>query len=307
MKKVVWLLMESERGEHSSAIVFWYGVLEKLGYEVTYYPYEDYEPEKFYSEMLDYKPDYVFHPCYDKLHLELLRLTEFCKVYVVQSDDDWRFEQYSKFYVPFVNGTISYQAERGWYTNLGAKEKQIVSLKWAFNPNTMMLEEYPNRDLFVTHGGSLYGERISLIQRFRDLGVEVSLAYNVKYGELLNLWSRSKYSLCFTRSSNGGFRQKKGRVAEIAFHTVLLSEPFPGIEEYFEPNKEIVIFESVEEAIDKINFYEKNQNAYEEILALGRKRLWNTNTVFHQWDIAMKEIDEDYKGSNIQKILQDYE
>lgn len=308
MKKVVWLMLEQERGEHSSAVIYWYGILERLGYEVVYYPYEDYDPNQFYSEMRDYKPDYILHPCYEKLHLEFARLREFSKVFVLQSDDDWRFEHYAKYYIPFVDGTISYQANKQWYVDSGATGSQIISAKWAFNPNTMMLESSKdNKDILVSHGGSLYGDRITLIDEFIKKGMPISVATQVKYGQLLDLWNRSKYSLCFTKSSQGNFRQKKGRVVEIGFHSVLVSETFPDIEDYYEPDVEFIPFESVDEAIDKINFYENNPSSYKKILTASRSRIWKTNTVYHEWDKIMKQIDPEYKNQNIYKILKQYE
>lgn len=306
MKKVVWLLREYENNEYSPAIIFWYGILEKLGYDVIYYPYETYNPEEFYQEMKTHKPDFIFHPCYDTLHTEFARLREFTKIYVVQSDDDWRFENYAKLYIPFVDGTISFQAERQWYIDNGANENQIISLNWAFNPNTMVFDSPTEKDILLSHGGSLYGERYSLIQEFIDKGMSVVVANKVKYEQLLELWNRSKYSLCFTKSSQGDFRQKKGRVAEIGYHSVLVSEPFPNIEEYFEPDKEFVIFETVDEAIDKIKYLESNPNEYSKIYEASKKRILNSNTVFHQWDKAMKVIDPDYSKVNIDKIIQNY-
>ena len=306
MKKIVWLLKTQENGEYSSAIIFWYGILEKLGYEVIYYPYEEYSFDKFYSEMKEYQPDFIFQPCYDKLHSEFVKLREFTKVYVVQSDDDWRFDNYAKFYIPLVDGIISYQAEKQWYLDNGATPEQIISAKWAFNPNTMMVETPPEKDILLSHGGSLYGERETLIQEFISKGSPVAVASNVQYGQLLNLWGRSKFSLCFTKSSQGNFRQKKGRIAEIGYHSVLVSEPFNGIEEYFEPGKEFIIFENVDEAIEKIKYYESHPEEYNQMLNLSRKRIWETNTVFHQWDSIMSKIDYSYQNQDINGILSEY-
>lgn len=306
-KKVVWLLMEQERGEYSSAIRYWFGILERLGYDVTYYAYEAYNPEEFYLEMQRHSPDYIFHPCYNDLHVEFTRLREFTKVYVVQSDDDWRFQNYSRHYIPFVDGTISYQAEKQWYLDSGARPNEIISAKWAFNPNTMLLEQPSKvKDVFISHGGSMYGNRAKLIEEFKQKGVPITTANDVKYEELLSLWDRSKYSLCFTESSQGNFRQKKGRVAEIAYHSVLVSEPFPNIEEYYEPGKEFILFSTVEEAIDKIQYYEKNQTEYTKMFLAGRQRVWQTNTVYHQWNSIMKQIDEDYVEVDVDKILKEY-
>jgi hypothetical protein len=297
MKKIVWLLKTQENEEYSSAIIYWYGGLEQLGYEVTYYPYETYDSDIFYSEMKEYKPDFIFHPCYDKLHTEFSRLREFTKVYVIQSDDDWRFDSYAKFYIPFIDGTISYQTDPQLYLNIGAQPNQIIPTKWAFNPNTMMLED-GKTDIFLSHCGGLHANRNQLINEFNIKGMPVEIIHNVTYPNLLDSMNRSKFSLCFTQASQGNFQQKKGRVVEIAYHSILVSEPFPGIEEYFEPDKDFILFNSVDEAIEKIKFISSNESYYNDMKQSGRKKLLETNTIHHQFHYIMSRIDKDYKLIN---------
>ena len=301
MKKIVWLMNEKQNGEYSSAIIFWYGALEKLGYEVIYYPYENYDIEIFYKEMKEYKPDFIFHPCYDKLHTEFSRLREFTKIYVVQSDDDWRFNEYSKYYIPFVDGTISYQADPKWYLEAGAQSNQIIPAKWAFNPNTMMWTD-KSKDIFLSHCGGLHANRNQLINEFNQKGMPVEVVNQVTYPTLIDSMNRSKFSLCFTGASQGNFKQKKGRVVEIGYHSLLVSEWFPDIEEYFEPDKEFIMFNSVDEAIDKIKFVNSNESHYISMVNASRKRLVETNTVYHQWNNIMSKIDENYKPIKEYKI-----
>ena len=88
---------------------------------------------------------------------------------------------------------------------------------------------------------------------------------------------------------------------DISYHTS------NNIEEYFAPDQEFIIFENVDEAIEKINFYEKNPTAYTKLLNASKDRVWNTNTVYHQWDSIMHQIDEHYKTTNIKQILTKYE
>lgn len=305
-KKVVWLFREFDNNEHSSAVIFWYGVLENLGYEVIYYPYENYNPDKFYDEMKSYKPHYIFHAVYDGLHAEFYRLREFCKVYVVHSDDDWRFDNHSKFYIPFVDGCISYQGYKENYLNVGATADQIISLKWGFNPNTMMIDLVDQKDIILSHVGSLYGERPMILNQFVQKGLPIKVLERSIYAGVLDTLNRSKYSLCLTKASQGDFRQKKGRVAEIPYYSVLVSEYFPTIENYYDLDKEIVIFNTVDEAIDKIKFYESNELAYKTILEAGRRRLIQTNTVYHEWQKAMSIIDQDYNSLDINSIMKNY-
>lgn len=323
MKKVVWLFKEYENNygqvEYSPAVNFWYGTLEDLGYSVIYYPYETYNAENFYQEMKDYKPDFILHACYESLHPEFLRLREFTRVYIIQSDDDWRYDSFARHWIPFVDGVITLQGDKeaavgtrcrdliDWYKRDGLAENQIHTMRCAFNPNTMLVDSYTEKDILISHGGSLYGERPSLIQQFCDQGVQVSVANRVMYAQLLELWNRSKFSLSFTKASDGQFRQKKGRIAEIGYYSVIVSEPFPNIEEYYEPDKEFIQFTTVEEAVDKIKFYNSNPQAYQQMKLQAQRRLWNTNTNYHQWDKLMQQIDEDYKPTDIATVLKQFQ
>ncbi len=55
---------------------------------------------------------------------------------------------------------------------------------------------------------------------------------------------------------NGKIRQMKGRMAEVTLcRGFVLGEYVPGIEEVFEPDKEIIIFHSKEEMVEKIKYY----------------------------------------------------
>ena len=63
MKKVVFLMnIKSLRDNgYSAEIIWWYGILEKFGYEVFYEDYAEYDEIEFYNKMKHYKPDFIFH------------------------------------------------------------------------------------------------------------------------------------------------------------------------------------------------------------------------------------------------------
>ena len=97
MKKVLFLMrLREPNNEYTTAIFNWYGPLEHLGYEVHYYDYNGYNADDFYEYAKSLKPDYIFHPTYEGFHSEFHRLREFSKVYCIHSDDDWRFDNFSK-------------------------------------------------------------------------------------------------------------------------------------------------------------------------------------------------------------------
>jgi len=100
-------------------------------------------------------------------------------------------------------------------------------------------------------------------------------------------------------------QQVKSRVAEIPHFSVMVSENFPGLETYYDLEKEMILFNSVEEAIDKINYYNKNEKEYNKLFEAGKKRLWNTNTHYHSWNNVLHQIDEDYVKKDISKLLKE--
>ena len=307
-KKIVWLLQEKRdnRNEYSSAITWWYGILENLGYEVIYSPYEEYNSDEFYYSIKEYNPDFVFHVCYDLIHTEFIKLRDFTKVYVVQSDDDYRYDVFAKFWIPLVDGIISYPGNYTQYEKDGLGENQFVKINWGFNPNTMTYSGKNTTDIFLSHCGGLHADREDKIQQFQLKGnYNVQLANNCYYEEIKRVWSDSKFSLTFTQNAMKTGQQVKGRVTEIPNFSLMVSEYFTGLENYYDLEKEIVLFDSVEEAIDKIEYLNKNEKEYKKIFESGKKRVWNTNTHYHSWNNVLKQIDEDYIPIDVTKLLKD--
>ena len=307
-KKIVWLFKtkRKNRDEYSASTVWLYGILENLGYEVVYHPYEDYNADEFYYSVKDYKPDFVFHVGYGNVHTEMVRLKEFTKFHIVQADDDYQYETNAKFWIPLVDGVISYPAKYDSYKRDGLEENQFVKINWGFNPNTMMFDGKNTQDIFLSHGGGLHADRLNKINEFKTkVNMDVTLIKDCYYEELKQFWSNSKFSLSFTQNAIMSGQQVKSRVAEIPYFSVMVSENFPGLETYYDLEKEMILFNSVEEAIDKINYYNKNEKEYNKLFEAGKKRLWNTNTHYHSWNNVLHQIDEDYVKKDISKLLKE--
>jgi len=307
MKKIVWLLREksNKRDEYSPSINWWYGILENLGYNVIYYPYETYDATEFIPQMKEYKPDFIFHSCYDLIHPEFEELKSTSKVYAVQSDDDWRFD-FAKDWSPYIEANIGYAGKLERYLEAGIPEEKYIPTKWGFNPNTMLIDKNLPKDILLSHAGGLHADRVKLLNEFKLKGINPQFPPSkCFYEQIKELWKRSKYSLCFTKNSVMTGTQVKGRVSEIPYFTVLLSQGFDGIEEYYEPNKEFILFETIDEAIKKIKYYENNPAEYSKIYEAGKKRLLSTGTCYHRWNNILHKIDPEYKSINVQKLLKE--
>ena len=296
----------STKTDISPGIVWFYNITEQPGYETYYYDYSEYNIEDLYLLVKDNKPDYVVVLAYDKLHTELIRLREFSKIYVLQSDDRWRYANFSKFWISFVDGVITFEGELSNYISDGLQAKNFHKMRWAFNPTMMSKIENPTKFYYnISHTGGMHGNRQQLISEFNNKGIDVYNKRTNTYDETKNIWANSKYSLCFTNNSLNTGKELKGRVVEIPNWCVLVTEPFPDMEQYYDIENDIVVFNSIDEAIEKMKYLDNNQKEYNKIKENGKRKLWNQNTCFHQWNRIMSEIDEDYKQIDVNKLLKE--
>jgi len=311
MKKVVFLMREksdSIPNEYSAAIVWWYDILENMGYDVMYYDYNNFVFENFYSEMKSYKPDYIIHACYEAIHTEFIKLKEISKVFIIQSDDDYRFDSYAKLWIPFVDGVISFCGDRlqmkKLYNDYGLKDEKLLHGYWSFNPNTMIYDDVVDKKDSMTHMGSLYGNRHQIINGFISKNIKVDVHNNIPYSDFKNLTSRSKFTLCLTLAATQNMRQLKGRLFELPSLSVLVSEPFPNMESYYDLDKEIIVFQSISDAVERMNRLFKDKNEYTKMFNAGKKRVLSEHTCYHVWDkYILPKMDGDYKSKNVAEIL----
>jgi hypothetical protein len=313
MKKVVFLmrLHEGPGGEYSAAVFNWYGVLEHLGYEVFYEDYNSYNPLEFYEKIKILKPDFIFHPTYESFHSEFIKLREFSKVYCVHSDDDWRFDNYIKHWIPFTDGAIGYQNKKEAYDLEGAPENYYFRARWAFNPNTMMHDFSSKKTHALTHVGGFHGNKA---QRLLELKNNPNLKTNIhciepkysSYSWYLESYHKSIASLCFTGNSVNTGPQSKTRLAELPYYSVLVSEPWPDMHLWnMEPNKDFVLLEN-DNSIELLNKVILDKDFGNKMFESGKKILTEKNTVFHEWNEIMKHIDEDYINKDVNTILKKY-
>ena len=89
-------------------------------------------------------------------------------------------------------------------------------------------------------------------------------------------------------------RQIKGRIFEVTgMGGFLLTEKCNYLENYFNLDKELITFENMEEAADKINFYKKNLKLIEEISMNAKNKVLNEHTYEKRFiKIFSKVLDE---------------
>jgi hypothetical protein len=308
MKKVLFLmhLQNPGKNEYSPAIFNWYGILEKMGYQVFYHEYSDFNIDEFYTLIKDNKPDFIFHPTYDYIHTEFIKLREFSKVFVIHSDDDWRFNNYAKFWIPFTDGAIGYQNDKSSYVQCDAPENYYYNARWTFNPNTMYFKFDKSKLYNISHVGKLHGKKDESLKQVEKSGYSVSKVdpnFN-SYKDYMECFNKSIISLCFTSNVLGTAKQSKTRLGEMPFYCILASEVWPKMELWnMEPNKNFILIDESKNFVNVIDKILKDDDFKKSMFESGKNILLSKNTVFHEWNNIMSQFDPDFKRVNVELLL----
>lgn len=304
MKKVFFVFEHKHPSidDYSSAVVYWYGILDRMGYDVTYEDYSSYNPEDFYNKVRSEKPYMIIFTNYFKsIHTEFARVRDISKVYLLQSDMHRFYDEHVKLWIPFVDGIINFEGTKEWCLRDGLPENGFLKMRWGFNPNTMT---YPrnNKTRGISFYGGLHGDRLQIITSMsKDLQVDVVPA-DATYEQVKHVLSESMFSLNLSMNAPNTRRELKGRVVEIPAHCILLSEPAPELELYYYDD-EYILFNTVEEAVEKIKSHTSKE--LDDLFKRGNKALWTRNTAYHEWNKILPLMDEDYTPMDIDKLIKE--
>ncbi|MFC2040567.1 glycosyltransferase [Chloroflexota bacterium] len=223
-------------------------------------------------------------------------------------DDEWRFNSYSKYWVPYLDYCVTNAIEAvPKYKDLGAQVIQTIpNTGIAVNRDWLNIEERYE----VSFVGSIdFTDRKQYIDKLKRRNIPVysfgegSGGY-VSFDQMLDIFGASKINLNFSKAGPPGpqrwEKQVKGRVFQVCMAGgFLLTEYAPGTEKYFDIDKEIVCFENAEEMTDKIIYYLNHETERRAIAQAGWKRATGEYTSFHMIAKVFSEIEQDVAaGSN---------
>ena len=302
MKKVFILLdhKHDRLDDHSAAIIYWYGILDNMGYDVSYIDYANYNADSLYNEVRQEKPFMLILVNYFRtIHTEFARFRDITKVYLLQSDMHRFYDNHVKLWIPFVDGIINFEGTKEWCLRDGLPENGFLKMRWGFNPNMMCISSREKNRNISFYGG-LHGGRAQLLQNLSQLTSVDVIPQSATYGQVKYILSQSKFSLNLSMNATGDRRELKGRVIEIPAHCVLLSEPAPELETYYNED-EYILFNSVEELAEKIKSLSDRE--VEDIFRRGNRALWERNTAYHEWDKILPLMDPDHKPIDVLTLL----
>lgn len=223
------------------------------------------------------------------------------------SDDDWAWSHTSSLRDHFTwmvtTSAPTYAANKG-------QMPQLLKSQWACYPG---LGTRPDqKDLGFSFAGQIYGPRV---EACRELGTRAGLACfgrgallvrrripyvrgvlrvpllagrSLSFEDVHTVWNRSRISYTpLGGSTDIGALQLKGRVFEMGDSgTLMLASRAPGLEEYYEPGVECVIFDDVDECVELARRYIRDEPARARIAEAYARR----TAAEHTWHRRMSQL-----------------
>jgi len=247
------------KGESSDNMIFGHGLFDQLGFEETHIPLE--EPIAFPGFG---KYDLVFTVPYQKV----IDLRAWGPVVAWMCDDVWRYESFGKPWAEVADLIVTTDpASAALYGDKG-----LLS-NWAVRPEWELHARAVPQGLSASFQGQMYGARRDRLAELEQ-ALSVTLLANDTGEEYLSPQryfegiAASAFTICLTESSHRT-RQMKSRLFEPQlFNSILVTERVLGLEKYWTPGVECIVFDTAEEAARRVQQLAAN---WPERMAMARR------------------------------------
>lgn len=214
-------------------------------------------------------------------------------------DDEWRFDSYSKYWSPYLDYCVTNSIEAvPKYRALNARVIQTI-------PNTgiAVTRDWSNIEekYDVSFVGSMsFTDRKHHINKLREREIPIHLFGEgsggyVPFEQMIDIFMTSKINLNFSKAGPRHWvKQMKGRVFQVCMAGgFLLTEYAPGIENYFEIDREIVCFNDTDEMIDKVIYYLEHDEERRAVARAGWEKATSEYTSSRMVAKVFREIERD--------------
>ncbi len=225
------------------------------------------------------------------------------------SDDDWQWETYTRHLAPYFTFMVTtyphiFEANRRGYPNLRLSQWGCYEGFEGFGRE---------KDLNFTFVGQIYGYRNAhcrYLKQYAGLEVFGIGARLVKlglptfrgcsripvlsgkavsgYSEVSSIWNSSRISYTpLGASVDPKILQIKGRVFQMGLSgTMMLCDNHPDLSLYFEPGKEFIPFESLEDCAEKARYYSEHESERARIA----KAYYERTKAEHLWRHRFQQL-----------------
>lgn len=229
-------------------------------------------------------------------------------------DDDWQWHSYTKLIAPYFTFMATtyphiYAEGRQRYPNLLLSQWGCLAGYGDF---------HRTKDLDFTFAGQIYRSRVEGCRQLRkQAGLKVyglgsvrvrwplmntgagryvarrikPLNRPISFQQVHDIWNRSKISYTpMGASTNPNLLQIKGRTFEMGLSgTMMLSQHSPSLERYYEPHREFVPFENLDDCAEKARWYLRNEAARVKIA----QAYFNRTRAEHMWEQRFEKLFQD--------------
>jgi spore maturation protein CgeB len=313
--KILYAGMKYDYGRPEWGLSFehnnFYCTLKEMDYEVIYFDclsvLKKEGRKKMNQQLLDIvyneKPDLLFtiimEDEFDPKVIKKISRETSTVTYNWFCDDHWRFDKFSKRWAPCFNWVSTTDQEsiskyqKNGYTN-------VIKTQWGVNPFLYVKKDLP-KIYDVTFVGQNHSNRKKLIKQLQNKGIQIECFgrgwHNGKVSqeEMINIFNQSKINLNLNNSStNKWYRfwkkdreQIKGRNFEVpGTGGFLLTGVADNLQQYFNYQQEVGIYQSESELAEQILFYLQNNEERENIAQAG----YNRSLKEHSYTKRFEEI-----------------
>jgi spore maturation protein CgeB len=214
------------------------------------------------------------------------------------ADDHWRFDSFSRHYAPaFSLVSTTDPAAPAKYRAAGCD--RVVLTQWAFNPYAYVPQE-PDLRYDVTFVGQRYGGRPKVVRALRRAGVDVRCwghgweTGRLPHDEMVSVFAASRINLNLSNAWGGPLLRRRPIVGQIKARMFevpgsggfLLTERSPHLERYFEPERELSVFATTDQLVDRVRYWLEHEDERTHTARCGQERVLRD----HTYDRRFSEI-----------------
>ena len=231
----------------------------------------------------------------------LAKARRYARVIAWNSDDEWRWESYSKGRVSWYDYMVTNSPDV--YEKYKSEHDNLLHAQWACTGfwDGRNIE----KDIGISFAGKVYGSRKKQLEYLRKkikilafgqgskniyqekyhanniierkknqlkqfiktkIYQHMSLDTTLNFQAINSLWNRSRISFTPLISSDHTTLQIKSRVFDMGLSgTLMLAHRAPHLDEYYEPDKEYVPFDSMEDCVEKVKYYLRHESQRRKI------------------------------------------
>lgn len=220
-------------------------------------------------------------------------------------DDSWKFRESSQFLLPHVDiHCTTYPAAKEMAANTGFTNVRVT--QWAAN-SAFLCPPRPAREcgVEVSFVGSRYGTRSRWIKDLLRRGIRVECFGHgwpngaVSDMQLREIVRNSVITLNFAepglfmwRRRTGGSRQIKARIFEVpGLGGFLLTEEADGIFNHYQRDREIAVFEGIDDLVRKVHYYLSNSDKRDAVATAAFERTKASHTYEQRLGFILEEAE----------------